>query len=103
MSEPTPPHAAPYDSFPFPERVTLRTSITVNGTEYGYQQLVPRHDWEAIRRDPALRAEYEHLVRRRLGEIIAERLAPPVTVHGPSPAEDFVAYFTRPDMIGSTS
>ncbi|MET9776217.1 hypothetical protein ABZ023_18485 [Streptomyces sp. NPDC006367] len=70
---------------PFAESVTLRVSLTVNGTEHGYQQLVPRFDWNVISRDPALRAEYERQLRRKLGEVIAERLAPPVTVLAPLP------------------
>lgn len=89
MSEPTPPPPGPSWlealSNPFPAPVVLRTSLTVNGAEYGYQQCMPRRDWEAISRDPAARAGYEQQLRAMLGQAIVERLNPPVTVEVPPP------------------
>ena len=78
-------------SSPLPLPVTLRTSVTVDGVEYGYQQLVPRHDWDVIARDPALRAGYERQLRANLGQALMERLNPPITVEMPTPADEVIA------------
>lgn len=88
MSDQTPPRAAPYDThpnFPFPAAVTLSCTVTVNGEEMSYQQLVPRPDWDVISSDPVMRAGYERQIRRALAETVVERLALPVTVRLPTP------------------
>lgn len=77
---------------PLPLPVILRTSVTVDGVEHHYQQLVPRHDWDVIARDPALRAGYERQLRASFGQALMERLDPPVTVDMPPPAGEVVVH-----------
>lgn len=61
----------------------LRCTVTLDGREYTAQQTVSRLDWEMY--DAEYRKVGEAMLRRKLGEIIVNDLAPPVTVVEASP------------------
>lgn len=70
--------------------VILRAEVEINGHTYGYQQPMPRKEWEAIEQDPKLHDTVKNMLLARLGLVVMESLQPPVTVHMPTELDEAV-------------